>query len=80
MTFTLMPSAVAAAMAETRLVAGILMSTLGRSTSHHSALASAMVFGRRAAMRGSTSIDTRPSTPSVASKTGRSTSQAHRMS
>ena len=45
-------------------VAGILMNRLGRSTSHHSARASAMVFAVSLAIRGSTSIDTRPSTPS----------------
>lgn len=56
------------------------MCTLGRSTSHHSARASAIVASVLRARRGSTSIDTRPSTPRVASKTGRSTSAAQRMS
>ncbi len=56
------------------------MNRLGRSTIHHSARASAMVFSVSCASLGSTSIDTRPSTPSVASYTGRSTSHAQRMS
>ena len=45
------------------------MNRLGRSTSHHSARASATVFSVSWAMRGSTSRETRPSRPSVASKT-----------
>ena len=61
-------------------VAGILMNRLGRSTIHHSVRASAMVLAVSRASRGSTSRDTRPSTPSLASYTGRSTSQPHRMS
>ena len=46
-------------------VAGILISRFGRSTIHHSARASAMVFSVSLARRGSTSSDTRPSSPSV---------------
>ncbi len=61
-------------------VAGILTNRFGRSTSHHSARASAMVFAVSCAIRGSTSIEIRPSTPSLASKTGRSTSHADRTS
>ena len=81
MTLTLMPAAVAAVIdGRPASVAGILIITFGRSTSHHSALASAVVLSVSWAIRGSTSIDTRPSSPSVASYTGRSTSQAHRMS
>ena len=48
-------------------VAGILMNRFGRSTSHHRARASAMVFSVSPASRGSTSSETRPSTPSEAS-------------
>ena len=62
------------------LVAGIFTNMFGRSTSHHSARASAIVRSVPCAIRGSTSIDTRPSTPSLASYAGRSTSQAHRTS
>ena len=62
------------------LAAGILMNRLGRSTSHHSARASATVRSVSWAIRGSTSMDTRPSTPLVASYTGRSTSHACRTS
>ncbi len=61
-------------------VAGILIRTFGRSTSHHRPLASAVVRSVSFASLGSTSIDTRPSTPFVRSNTGRSTSHAHRMS
>ena len=67
-TLTLMPSASVSVIAGMpSRVAGILMNRLGRSTSHHSALASATVVGVSWASRGSTSIDTRPSTPSVRS-------------
>ena len=41
------------------------MNRFGRSTSHHSALASATVLSVSAARRGSTSIETRPSRPSA---------------
>ncbi len=62
-------------------VAGILMNRFGRSASHHSARASAMVLpGSSVAILGSASSDTQPSTPPVASYTGRSTSHAQRMS
>ncbi len=61
-------------------VAGILISTFGRSTSHHSCLASATVAAVSWASRGSTSMETRPSRPLEASYTGRSTSAASRTS
>src|ERR671912_2338877 len=57
-------------------VAGILMSTLGRSTAAARVRASSMVPAVSCASRGSTSIDTLPSRPPVASYTGRKTSQA----
>jgi hypothetical protein len=80
-TLTLIPSASTAVMAGSpACVAGILMNRLGRSTSHHSALASATVRAVSWAIRGSTSIETRPSTRSEAAKTGCSTSQAQRTS
>jgi len=80
-TFTEMPSASTAVIAGMpSSVAGILMYMLGRSTSHHSCLASAMVGVASRASRGSTSSDTRPSTPPDWSYTGRSTSAAQRMS
>ena len=64
-TLTEMPSASVAVIAGMpSAVAGILMYMLGRSTSHHSCLASAMVLAVSRASPGSTSIDTRPSTPS----------------
>ena len=67
-TLTLMPSARAAVIAgRPSRVAGILMNRLGRSTSHHSARASAIVFAVSLAIRGSTSMETRPSTPPVMS-------------
>ncbi len=67
-TFTLMPSASTAVIAGSpSWVAGILISVFGRSTIHHRALASAMVGAVLRARRGSTSIDTRPSRPSVRS-------------
>ena len=68
MTLTLMPSEIAWVIAgRPSTVAGILMNRLGRSTSHHSARASATVLSVSLARRGSTSIDTRPSTVPVAS-------------
>jgi hypothetical protein len=61
-TLTLMPAASTAVIAGSpSTVAGILMNRLGRSTSHHSALASATVRAVSCAIRGSTSMDTRPS-------------------
>ena len=62
------------------VVAGILMNRLGRSTSFHSSFAEANVASVSKARSGATSMDTRPSTPLVASKTGRMTSQAFRTS
>ena len=80
-TFTLMPSASVAVIAgRPSFVAGILMNRLGRSTSHHNALASATVRAVSPARRGSTSMETRPSTPCEASYAGRITSQAQRTS
>ena len=80
-TFTLIPSEMACVIAGSpSRVAGILMNRFGRSTIHHSARASAMVFSVSLASLGSTSMDTRPSMPSDASYAGRRTSQAQRMS
>ena len=56
------------------------MNRFGRSTIHHSARASAMVLAVSLATLGSTSSETRPSRPFVASYTGRSTSHPHLMS
>ena len=67
-TLTLMPWAVAAVIeGRPSTVAGILIMTFGRSTSHHSAEASAVVFSVSWARRGSTSSETRPSWPWVRS-------------
>ena len=67
-TLTLMPAANAAVMAgRPASVAGILTIRLGRSTIHQSKSASADVRRVSSARPGSTSIDTRPSIPSVAS-------------
>ena len=62
------------------MVAGILMSRFGRSTSAHSRLAAAMVASVSKASPAATSIETRPSTPSVAFQVSCSTSQALRTS
>jgi hypothetical protein len=48
-------------------VAGILIITFGRSTASYSFLAISAVWAVSLARRGSTSIDTRPSTPFVRS-------------
>ena len=82
MTLTLMPSAMAAVMAgRPSSVAGILISAFGRSTASHSVLgrgdACASVSWARS---GSTSIETRPSTPGRRRTTGARTSQALRTS
>ena len=61
-------------------VPGILIITLGWSTVFHSAAASVTVSSVEWARPGETSMETRPSTPSVASKTGRMTLQASRTS
>ena len=61
-------------------VAGILISRLGRSTIFHSSIACGMVLSVSCASRGSTSIDTRPSTPSESSYCLASTSHALRTS
>ena len=80
-TLTLMPSASTAVMAgRPSRVAGILTSTLSRSTAAESCLACSTVFSVSWASRGSTSIETRPSTPPVASYTDAMTSQALRTS
>ena len=71
MTLTEIPSARTAVMAgRPALVAGILISRFGRSTIFHNSMACAMVLSVSSASRGSTSIDTRPSTPSEASHCG----------
>ena len=67
-TLTLIPSARQAVIAGSPArVAGILMNRLGLSTIHYSALASATVLRVSPASRGSTSSETRPSSPPVAS-------------
>ena len=81
MTLTEMPSARTAVIAgRPASVAGILISRLGRSTIFHSSMACSTVLSVSWASRGSTSIDTRPSTPLEVSHCGRSTSQAFRTS
>ena len=63
MTLTLIPSAITAVIAGSPAsVAGILISTFGRSTILASSWACAMVASVSLASRGSTSMDTRPST------------------
>ncbi len=67
-TLTEMPSAITAVIAgRPASVAGILISRFGRSTIFHSSMACRMVLSVSWASRGSTSIDTRPSTPPEAS-------------
>ena len=61
-------------------VAGILTNRFGRSTASQSRCAISTVAPVSRASPGSTSIETRPSTPSVASNTGRRTSQPRRTS
>ncbi len=56
------------------------MNRFGRSTAAHSFFAVSTVAAVSLARPGSTSIDTRPSTPSVRSNTGRMTSQPRRTS
>ena len=81
MTLTLMPSPITAVIAGSPArVAGILISRLGRSTIFHRSLAWAMVASVSRARPGSTSIETRPSTPWVAAEVAASTSQALRTS
>jgi hypothetical protein len=80
-TFTLTPSAstlVMAGMPST--VAGIFTIRLGRSTVFHRSSASATVASVSPARRGSTSSDTRPSTPFVDAYTSRNRSHAVRTS
>ncbi|MCY1303592.1 hypothetical protein D9M70_533060 [compost metagenome] len=72
-----MPSARVAVMASRpSRVAGILMRTLSLLTFLYRCFASAMVPAVSQARRGSTSMDTRPSTPLVAAATGANRSQA----
>ena len=61
-------------------VAGILIMTFGRSTASESSTACVTVAAVSWARPGSTSRETRPSTPSVARWTSASTSQASRTS
>ena len=80
-TFTEMPSARTAVIAGMpAIVAGILMSRFGRSTVFHRSMACRIVLSVSCAIRGSTSMDTRPSTPSDCSYCLASTSQALRTS
>ena len=81
MTLTLMPAAMDSSIAgRPSTVPGILIITLGRSTCCHSQAAISCVPTVSCASVGDTSTDTKPSWPSVASNTGRSTSVAERMS
>ena len=67
-TLTEMPSAITAVIAgRPGSVAGILISRFGRSTIFHSSMACRIVLSVSCARRGSTSMDTRPSTPPEAS-------------
>ncbi len=76
-----MPSAITAVIAgRPASVAGILISRLGRSTIFHSSMACRIVLSVSCASRGSTSMETRPSTPSETSYCLASTSQASRTS
>src|SRR5690625_4923487 len=80
-TLTLMPSAIAAVIAGSPSgVAGIFTRRLGRSTSCHSSRAWARVPSVSCARYGSTSMDTRPSTPSVRAWISVKRSQAARTS
>ena len=77
----LMPSPSASVIAGApSVVAGILTNRFSRSTSFHSSLAEARVASVSKARSGATSMETRPSTPLVASNTGFRTSQALRTS
>ena len=76
-TLTLTPSASARVIAGSPAsVAGILTSRLGRSTAFHRSSACATVPSVSRASPGSTSSDTRPSTPPVVSQVPLKTSQA----
>src|SRR6478672_8026810 len=78
-TLTDMPSPITAVMAgRPASVAGILISWLGRSTIFHSSIACRIVLSVSWASRGSTSMETRPSTPPDASHFGASTSRHRR--
>ncbi len=61
-------------------VPGILMNTFGLAARTNRSLASRSVLAVSCASRGETSSDTRPSTPSVLSCTGRNRSAAWLMS
>ncbi|SKU40250.1 Uncharacterised protein [Mycobacteroides abscessus subsp. abscessus] len=80
-TFTEIPSAITAVIAgRPALVAGILINRFGRSTIFHSSIACRIVLSVSWARRGSTSMETRPSTPPEASYCAASTSHAARTS
>ena len=80
-TFTLMPSPITVVIAgRPSSVAGILIRTFGRSTVIQRARACSTDGSVSGARRGSTSMETRPSKPSVASNTGRRMSHASRTS
>ena len=79
--FTLMPSHRSASITgRPSTVPGILIIRFGRSTAAQSRRASAVDADALRARWGDTSRLTNPSAPSVASYTGRSTSQARRTS
>ena len=76
-----MPAAIVSVMAgQPSFVPGILMNRLGSPTIRQRSAASFTVSAVSCAKPGETSIETRPSTPSVASKTGRITVHASRTS
>jgi len=76
-----MPDAMVAVIAgRPSFVAGILTSRFARPTRSYSSRACAMVPAVSVASPGSTSIETRPSRPCVASNTGVKRSQAWRTS
>ena len=81
MTFTGTPAKMASSMAGMPSgVPGILMNRLGRPARACSSLATASVVLVSRASSGDTSSDTKPSTPSVRSYTGRKRSAARVMS
>ena len=80
-TLTGMPRAMLSSIAPSPSgVPGILMKTFGRSTAACRRCAASLVASVSKAMRGETSSEAQPSTPSVRSQTGRSRSAAARMS
>ena len=81
MTLTLIPAPITAVIAgRPAFVAGTLIMRFGRSTSAHSSFACAIVPSVSCARRGSTSSDTRPSTPFDSCQIGRKRSHARRTS